>query len=390
MNTSPKADTNLAFKESLLPADAIAPEVKASPKKQKAKSKKTKSKAEESMPTQAKRNTQGVQNPQNAQKSTKEVLQLPKEQVIKEQSLAMPIIEDEKMQKEAQKELIEENLHKEELPQVATSKAPKAQMPKPQQGSNRATETLAQNLLESAKNKNSNKEQNPNKNPKSTISQEIQPKSMPTEEGHIKFEELLVPNGYEEEEGFKEMLSVKEKHREKQEIEEHKAQKAQKSSPQKQHTELMQTKETSRAQVLYRAAVARENMRYFAQTLREEVANYKPPLTKLSMELNPSNLGTLELTITKKGKDLHVQVVSNATAIGLFLQNQADFKNHLTQVGFDNVDLNFSTNDNGSGTKGDEQNPNQGNHTEKRNENSLEDSKENEMHTMNITLPKYA
>ena len=118
--------------------------------------------------------------------------------------------------------------------------------------------------------------------------------------------------------------------------------------------------------------------------------NYKPPITKLSLELNPQNLGTLELTITKKGKDLHIQVVSNATAVGLFLQNQVDFRNNLAQVGFENVDLSFSSNENGGGNKG----QNGGNSTpqeqqQEGNKNSLEDS-QNEINVMHITLPKYA
>lgn len=162
----------------------------------------------------------------------------------------------------------------------------------------------------------------------------------------------------------------------------------------KQSVEVLSTKENSRTQILYRSALARESVRNFAQALREEVLNYKPPITKLSLELNPQNLGTLELTITKKGKDLHIQVVSNATAVGLFLQNQVDFKNNLAQVGFENVDLSFSSNENGSGNKG----QNDGNSTpqeqqQEGNKNSLEDS-QSEMQkgisVMHITLPKYA
>ncbi|WP_301065722.1 flagellar hook-length control protein FliK, partial [uncultured Helicobacter sp.] len=185
----------------------------------------------------------------------------------------------------------------------------------------------------------------------------------------------------------------KSKEKIKESSQEAKEEKSQKTSLSKQSTEINQTKESSRSQILYRSAMAKENIRTFAQTLREKIANYKPPLTKLSMELNPRNLGTLELTITKKGKDLHVQVVSNATAMGLFLQNQVDFRNNLTQVGFNNVDLSFSTNENGSGNGGREngQNTSQDNaNTEKGNKNSLEDSQNGEVNVMHITLPKYA
>ncbi|CAM3278934.1 flagellar hook-length control protein FliK [Helicobacter labetoulli] len=197
----------------------------------------------------------------------------------------------------------------------------------------------------------------------------------------------------EEEKSFAEMLLAggkkKTKTKETEAVEESKG-----KTQSKQSAEVLSAKENSRTQILYRSALARESVRNFAQALREEVLNYKPPITKLSLELNPQNLGTLELTITKKGKDLHIQVVSNATAVGLFLQNQVDFKNNLAQVGFENVDLNFSSNDGSSGNKG----HNGGDNTpqeqrEEGNKNSLEDS-QNEMqkglNVMNITLPKYA
>lgn len=152
------------------------------------------------------------------------------------------------------------------------------------------------------------------------------------------------------------------------------------------------TQRDVRAQVLYRSALAKESVKNFASALREEVQNYKPPLTKLTMELHPQNLGTLELTITKKGKDLLVQVVSNAQAVGLFVQNQVDFRQNLAQVGFDNVDLSFSASgkDSGanSGNQGGFEQENQNNaEAQEWNENSLE---QEHIDTMHIRLPKYA
>lgn len=157
----------------------------------------------------------------------------------------------------------------------------------------------------------------------------------------------------------------------------------------KHSNEALSAQNTQRAQILYRSHLARESVRNFAQNLREEIANYKPPVAKLSIELNPQNLGVLELTISKKGKDLHVQVISNPTAIGLFIQNQTDFKANLIQMGFENVDLSFSANDGGGGKREfGEQNPSSQGGDEEGNKNSLEDS---HMATqMNIVLPKYA
>lgn len=162
------------------------------------------------------------------------------------------------------------------------------------------------------------------------------------------------------------------------------------STKEKHSSEVLSAQNAQKTQILYRSHLARESVRNFAQSLREEIINYKPPVTKLSIELNPQNLGALELTISKKGKDLHIQVISNPTAIGLFVQNQTDFKANLTQMGFENVDLSFSANDGGGAGKREfaGQNPSSQGGEEEGNKNSLEDS---QMATqMNIVLPKYA
>ena len=139
-------------------------------------------------------------------------------------------------------------------------------------------------------------------------------------------------------------------------------------------------------EVLYRSVAARESVRNFASQLSQEVLNYKPPITKLSLELNPQNLGALELTISKKGKDLQVQVVSNPTAINLFVNNQAELRANLAQMGFSNVDLSFSQNGANSGQKHQQgrRNQRQAYQASEGNENGLES------HTMVITIPQYA
>ncbi len=236
-----------------------------------------------------------------------------------------------------------------------------------------------------------NKEQS--KNTKINEMQEVQSKQIQNEEVSMPFEETISQYVEEETSTLTESVGGEKKPKEKtQNSEETKETKSQKKPSQKQATEVQQVKENTRTQILYRSAIARDNIKYFAQNLREEIINYKPPLTKLSMELNPRNLGTLELTITKKGKDLHVQVVSNTTAIGLFMQNQIDFRNNLAQVGFENVDLSFSSNDGKSGDNSNgRQDANKDSQSgEKGNENSLEDSQIDEINVMNITLPKYA
>ena len=80
---------------------------------------------------------------------------------------------------------------------------------------------------------------------------------------------------------------------------------------------------------------------HFSDKLKEAIQNYKPPVTKLSLELNPDNLGSVELTLTKRGDKIHVQVGSNAQALQLFMQNAQEFKGQLNNLGFSDVSLDF-------------------------------------------------
>lgn len=120
----------------------------------------------------------------------------------------------------------------------------------------------------------------------------------------------------------------------------------------------------------FKIASSKETLTQFSQRIREEILNYKPPFTKLSMELNPAELGKLEITITKKGKELQINVnANNSNALHAFMQNQNEFRATLSSAGFSNVELNFSQ---GEGKGGGERNQEQ--EQQKRNKNGLEES----------------
>ena len=80
---------------------------------------------------------------------------------------------------------------------------------------------------------------------------------------------------------------------------------------------------------------------HFSDKLRDTLQNYKPPITKISLELNPENLGSVELTITKMGDKVNIQIGSNQTALQLFMQNAQEFKIQLNNVGFNEVTMDF-------------------------------------------------
>lgn len=117
----------------------------------------------------------------------------------------------------------------------------------------------------------------------------------------------------------------------------------------------------------------RETFVHFSDKLREALQNYKPPITKISLELNPESLGSVELTITKIGDKINVQIGSNQNALQLFMQNMQDFKNQLNNVGFSEVTMDFKD----TGGNSFSQN-NGGNFSDSRQQNSHQQQKRNE------------
>ncbi|GAA8285174.1 flagellar hook-length control protein FliK [Helicobacter pylori] len=86
----------------------------------------------------------------------------------------------------------------------------------------------------------------------------------------------------------------------------------------------------------------KETIRHFTQQLKQEIQEYKPPMSRISMDLFPKELGKVEVTIQKVGKNLKVSVISHNNSLQTFLDNQQDLKNSLNALGFEGVDLSFS------------------------------------------------
>ncbi len=88
----------------------------------------------------------------------------------------------------------------------------------------------------------------------------------------------------------------------------------------------------------------KETIKHFTQQLKQEIQEYKPPMSKISMDLFPKELGKVEVVIQKVGKNLKVSVISHNNSLQTFLDNQQDLKNSLNALGFEGVDLSFSQN----------------------------------------------
>lgn len=128
----------------------------------------------------------------------------------------------------------------------------------------------------------------------------------------------------------------------------------------------------------------KETLQHFSQDLKEAVDQYKAPITKLSITLNPNNLGEVEVTLIQRGNNLHINFNSNTNAMNLFIQNQAEFKNFLVNMGFTGLEMNFSD----QGKR--EQNQNQGkNRSGYGFKDALDGKNESEKVNLELVLAKY-
>ena len=128
----------------------------------------------------------------------------------------------------------------------------------------------------------------------------------------------------------------------------------------------------------------KETLQHFSQDLKAAMEQYKAPITKLSITLNPHNLGEVEVTLVQRGNNLHINFNSNTNAMNLFIQNQAEFKNSLVNMGFTGLEMNCSD----QGKR--EQNQNQGkNRSGYGFKDALDGKNESEKVNLELVLAKY-
>ena len=138
---------------------------------------------------------------------------------------------------------------------------------------------------------------------------------------------------------------------------------------------------------------AKQMIKYLSQDVKTAIENYKSPFTRVKVQLNPQKLGEVDVTIVQRGKNLHINLSSNNTAINTLAMNSNDLKAQLNSNGINNATLNFNNNSQG------EQNANAGHqnqqqHRQKANEeyNYFENQESNEevLNSLEIVVTRYA
>ena len=126
--------------------------------------------------------------------------------------------------------------------------------------------------------------------------------------------------------------------------------------------------------------VPKESLGQFANDLKEKVEAYKPPIMKVELSLSPKSLGDVDVTLLTRGNNLHVNISSNTSTMSLFTQNQNDVKSALINMGFTNLEMNFSDQNNKEQAQQNNQKQNNGN---------FEEFNEEETALLEIIIPQY-
>jgi len=118
---------------------------------------------------------------------------------------------------------------------------------------------------------------------------------------------------------------------------------------QKEHKkETHQTPELSTQQVnsiKHDIIKAKQTIKKFSSDLNEAVKDYKPPISKISIEMNPKEIGKVEVTLIHRGENLQIKINSNTAQTLNFIQtHQNELKQNLINMGYSEVNMSFNSN----------------------------------------------
>ena len=121
------------------------------------------------------------------------------------------------------------------------------------------------------------------------------------------------------------------------------------TQPQKEHKkETHQTPEFSTLQVnsiKHDIIKAKQTIKKFSSDLNEAVKDYKPPISKISIEMNPKEIGKVEVTLIHRGENLQIKINSNTAQTLNFIQtHQNELKQNLINMGYSEVNMSFNSN----------------------------------------------
>lgn len=88
---------------------------------------------------------------------------------------------------------------------------------------------------------------------------------------------------------------------------------------------------------------SKQLIQHMAQNIKESMENYRPPFTKITMQLNPQKFGEMEVTLVQRGNNVHINISANTTALTVMMQNAHELKAQLSTHGLGDASMNFSS-----------------------------------------------
>ena len=137
---------------------------------------------------------------------------------------------------------------------------------------------------------------------------------------------------------------------------------------------------------------AKQMIKYLSNDVKTAIEDYKSPFTRIKVQLNPQKLGEVDLTIVQRGKNLHVNISSNTTAVSALAANVNELKVQLANNGINNASLNFNNNsqDNAQNASQQQRNPQQEKQAEQEyNFFEKEETNEEVLSSLEIVVPQY-
>ena len=138
---------------------------------------------------------------------------------------------------------------------------------------------------------------------------------------------------------------------------------------------------------------AKQMLKYLSQDVKSAIEDYKSPFTRVKIQLNPQKFGEVDLTIVQRGKNLHINLSSNHTAINTLAMNANDLKVQLNNNGINNASLNFNSNPQSGNSQAGQQEQhrqNQQRADEEYNYFESQESNEDVLSSLEIVVPHYA
>ena len=163
------------------------------------------------------------------------------------------------------------------------------------------------------------------------------------------------------------------------------------SSP---NTENLEVKVRTQEALQVTLKESKQMIQYLSSDVKTAIEDYKSPFTRIKLQLNPQQLGEVDLTVVQRGKNLHVNIGSNNTAVNTLAMNINELRVQLSNSGINNATFNFnnSPQQSDSNAGGQQQNNSQERQQARREYDYFEkeDSNEEILNSLEIVVPNYA